>query len=53
MKHILVVILSAISCIGFSQVPAGVNINYGDALPIRGFCIAAPQPKEDNPRSPG
>ena len=46
MKKILITILSAISIITFSQNPSGSDAISGTVLPIRGFCIASPQPKE-------
>ncbi len=46
MKNILIIILSAVSIISFSQNPSGLDTISGNVLPIRGFCIAAPQPNE-------
>ena len=46
MKHIIPIALMAISCMTFSQVPTGTNTDPDNILPVRGFCIAAPQPDE-------
>jgi hypothetical protein len=46
MKHILTILLLATSGISFSQVPEGSIANPVNILPVRGFCIAAPQSKE-------
>jgi hypothetical protein len=43
MKNSLILLLVAISNIALSQVP---NQKQVDILPVRGFCIAAPQSKE-------
>jgi hypothetical protein len=45
MKHILILLLSAISSISFSQVSASSDSLSANILPVRGFCIAAPQSK--------
>jgi hypothetical protein len=45
MKHILILLLSAISSISFSQVSASSDSLSVNMLPVRGFCIAAPQSK--------
>jgi hypothetical protein len=44
MKHFIAVSLTAISCMAFSQAPAGKNTDTDSILPVRGFCIEAPQP---------
>lgn len=46
MKNILILLLSAISCITFSQVSATSDSLPANMLPVRGFCIAAPQSKD-------
>jgi N-acetyl-beta-hexosaminidase len=46
MKYIPSVLLLAICCLASSQSPSIPNQNQSEILPIRGFCIAAPQPKE-------
>ncbi|TAL66022.1 MAG: glycoside hydrolase [Bacteroidetes bacterium] len=46
MKQILTLLLSALGCLTLSQVPAESTPAPTDILPVRGFCIAAPQPKE-------
>ncbi|MDO9340877.1 MAG: family 20 glycosylhydrolase [Bacteroidales bacterium] len=46
MKHVLSILLFAISCITLSQVPAGSIAKSDNILPVRGFCIAAPQSKD-------
>jgi hypothetical protein len=43
MKHIFTIILLAIRCISFSQMPATSTTSADNILPVRGFCIAAPQ----------
>jgi hypothetical protein len=43
MKHFLVILLLGISFTAFSQATAGVTGTSGNLLPVRGFCIAAPQ----------
>ena len=46
MKHILTILLFVISSLTFSQVSENVKPNDGNKLPVRGFCIAAPQSKD-------
>ena len=46
MKHIFTILLFAISGITLSQVHGGSTAKPDNILPVRGFCIAAPQPKE-------
>ena len=46
MEHIFAILLLATSGISFSQVPEGSIANPANILPVRGFCIAAPQSKE-------
>ncbi|MCX6254731.1 MAG: family 20 glycosylhydrolase [Bacteroidia bacterium] len=46
MRHLITIFLFATSCISFSQVPSESAGNQGNILPVRGFCIAAPQPNE-------
>jgi hypothetical protein len=46
MKDLLTIFMFAISCVSLSQVPADSSANPANILPVRGFCIAAPQPKE-------
>jgi hypothetical protein len=46
MKHFLPIILLAICSSLYSQVSESQKTKDGDILPVRGFCIAAPQPKE-------
>ena len=46
MKHILFVLLFAVSSLTFSQVPEKSKNNKPDILPVRGFCIAAPEKKD-------
>jgi hypothetical protein len=46
MKHFLPILLLAICSISYSQVSESQKSKGGEILPVRGFCIAAPQPKE-------
>ena len=46
MKHILPILLFAICGIASSQVSDNSQSGQANILPIRGFCIAAPQPKD-------
>ncbi len=46
MKLILSIFLSALTCVSFSQEPAGSTSKTDSIMPVRGFCIAAPQPKD-------
>lgn len=46
MKHILPIFLFAISGIAFSQESEVVKSGQANILPVRGFCIAAPQSKD-------
>jgi len=46
MKLIFSILLFTISGIAFSQVSENSKENQANILPVRGFCIAAPQPKE-------
>jgi len=46
MKQILSLILSALSCIAFSQAPVSKTSNPANILPVRGFCIAVPETKD-------
>jgi hypothetical protein len=46
MKHILLLMLSALSCITYSQAVTTKETNPDNVFPIRGFCIAAPQSKD-------
>jgi hypothetical protein len=46
MKHILTLFLFTISWISFAQVPEGSTAKSDNILPVRGFCIPAPKPKE-------
>jgi hypothetical protein len=43
MKNILVVLLFALCSLAFAQVPEKLKIVQANVLPVRGFCIAAPQ----------
>ena len=43
MKHFLVLLLLTLSCTAFSQASEGVKETSANLLPVRGFCIAAPQ----------
>jgi hypothetical protein len=45
MKQIFVLVLFALSLISFSQAPDGSVPKAGNIIPVRGFCIAAPQSK--------
>jgi hypothetical protein len=40
--------MATISCITFSQLPTGTPPDSDNILPVRGFCIEAPSPKELN-----
>ena len=44
MKQILTILLLATSCMSLSQVPEGSEGTPPNILPVRGLCIAAPQP---------
>jgi hypothetical protein len=46
MKHLLTVLFYVISCIAYSQLPDASVSTPGNILPVRGFCIAAPQSDE-------
>ena len=46
MKHIIILLLLAINCTTFSQVSEKSKAIQVNVLPVRGFCIAAPQPKD-------
>ena len=46
MRHILTIILLAIGCTSLSQITVDKKETPGNMLPVRGFCIAAPQSKE-------
>jgi hypothetical protein len=46
MKHILILFLSALSCISYSQLVATDSPSPDNVLPVRGLCIAAPLPKD-------
>ncbi len=46
MKHIIILLLLAINCTAFSQVSEKSKAIQANILPVRGFCIAAPQPKD-------
>jgi hypothetical protein len=43
MRHILTTFLVLISSVAFPQLPENPKTNETNALPIRGFCISAPQ----------
>ena len=46
MRQILPFLFLMMSIISFSQVPENSKIGTADILPVRGFCIAAPQSKD-------
>jgi Glycosyl hydrolase family 20, catalytic domain len=46
MKHFFSILLFTIGGIAFSQIVENSKDNPANTLPVRGFCIAAPQPKE-------
>ena len=46
MKQILLVLIIAISGLTFSQVPEKLKDSQPNILPVRGFCIAAPEIKD-------
>ena len=46
MKHILPIFLLSISYVSFSQVTESSKADLDNMLPVRGFCIAAPQSKD-------
>lgn len=46
MKHIIPILLLAINSIAFSQVSENSIPDKANVLPVRGFCIAAPQSKD-------
>jgi len=46
MRQIFTILMFAISSRAFSQVIAVSAVQSGNILPVRGFCIAAPQAKE-------
>jgi N-acetyl-beta-hexosaminidase len=46
MRKILTIILLTLTGIAFSQASGNLKANNAGILPVRGFCIAAPQPKE-------
>ncbi len=46
MKYFLIIFLSVISYMASSQVPVASDSTPDSTLPVRGFCIVAPQPKE-------
>jgi hypothetical protein len=45
MKQIITFFLAALSGIAFAQVPSGSEATPWNILPVRGFCISAPQSK--------
>jgi hypothetical protein len=46
MRQILLVLILAISNLTYSQVPEKSEYSQPNMLPVRGFCIAAPQTKD-------
>jgi len=46
MKYIFVMFAFAVCCNTFSQVSSGTGTDQSGNLPVRGFCISAPQPRE-------
>ena len=46
MRNILTIILLTLTGVGFSQASEHSKANTAGVLPVRGFCIAAPQTKE-------
>jgi len=46
MKRFFILLLSAISCCAFSQGPSSKVSAPANILPVRGFCIAAPQTED-------
>jgi len=46
MKQLLTILLLSACCLGFSQNSAGPRSSENNLLPVRGFCIAAPQAGE-------
>jgi hypothetical protein len=46
MKYIFVMFAFAVCCNTFSQVPSGTGTDQSGNLPVRGFCISAPQSRE-------
>jgi hypothetical protein len=46
MRHILFLLFFTLSSFAFSQVADAQNVSQVNVLPVRGFCIAAPQVKD-------
>jgi hypothetical protein len=48
MKQILTMFLFSICCMVFSQKTKNISVKIDSLMPVRGFCIGAPHPKELN-----